>query len=129
VRFPAGDLTVDIPVSVINDQLDEPDETIKVTILDNPTPTHATRGLQKDLLYTILDNDEPPILQFISANSSGDESISPAELQLELSAPSGFDLSVYYQVTGGTVTGGTTDFILPAGILTIPAGDELAANY
>ncbi|MFC1619120.1 Calx-beta domain-containing protein [Candidatus Neomarinimicrobiota bacterium] len=115
----AGELTTQILFSVEDDLLDETDETIEVTISN---PTYAYLGINRIFVYTINDNDLPPVVQFTTVDSEGDEQYSPA-LQVSLSGESGLDVSVYYNVSGGTVSHGGGDYVLPAGVAVIPAGD------
>jgi hypothetical protein len=117
--IPAGELTNQILFSVENDLLDELDETVEVTIAN---PTYAYLGINRIFVYTINDNDDPPVVQFTSVDSEGYENDSPV-LQVGLSGESGLDVAVYYNVTGGTVSHGGWDYVLPAGVAVIPAGD------
>jgi len=71
-----------------------------------------------------MGSEEPlPSIQFTSASSSGTEAISPAQLELTLSATSSTDVSVDYAVSGGTATGGGVDYTLATGTVTIIAGN------
>ncbi|MBI9068862.1 MAG: hypothetical protein JEZ09_16315, partial [Salinivirgaceae bacterium] len=63
-----------------------------------------------------------PTVAFNSTSSSGLELVSSADLQIDLSALSGLDVSVDYTVTG-TATGGGIDYALDNGTLTISALD------
>jgi hypothetical protein len=58
LTFPPGTRTLQIPVTIIDDMLDEPDETVAITLsaASNATllPASATH------LLTITDDDEPP---------------------------------------------------------------------
>ncbi|TRZ47888.1 MAG: hypothetical protein D4S01_11370, partial [Dehalococcoidia bacterium] len=64
-----------------------------------------------------------PTIQFTLTASSGDESVTPANLELTLSAASGQDVTVDYTVTGGTATGGGVDYTLAADTATITKGN------
>ena len=69
-----------------------------------------------------------PVVAFASSSSSGAESTTPASLEVILSTPSGLTVTVNYQVSGGTATGGINtgsgiDFTLAAGKLTFAPGD------
>ena len=65
---------------------------------------------------------EEGTVQFTLTDSSGAESVTSMQLELTLSAISGKDVTVDYAVTGGTATGGGTDYTLVTGTATIPAG-------
>ncbi|MFB0515655.1 MAG: Calx-beta domain-containing protein [Candidatus Neomarinimicrobiota bacterium] len=121
--IPAGDSTAALSLPIVNDLLDEDDETVVLTLTD---PVNANLGINTLHTYTISDDDAPPWIQFTTESSSGDESITSVDLQLEISAISGRNTSVYYAVTGGTVSGGGVDYFLPAGMVTIPAGEFIA---
>ena len=114
----AGDTTTNISPTIVNDTLDENNETFTVTISN---PESATLGANTVHTYTINDNDDPPVVQFTLAESSGDEAITPADLEVSLSTESGLDTSVDYVVTG-TATGGGVDYTLANGTATISAG-------
>ncbi len=62
-----------------------------------------------------------PSVSFNTASSSGLESVSSANLQVDLSAKCGVPVTVNYTVTG-TATGGGVDYTLANGTLTIDAG-------
>ncbi len=116
----AGNTSNDITIAgIVNDLLDETNETVIVTLSN---PVNATLGTNTVHTYTITDNDATPSIAFNTTTSSGDESISSADLQLDLSAESGLPVSVDYTVTG-TATGGGTDYTLANGTLTITAGN------
>ncbi|MFC1583696.1 Calx-beta domain-containing protein [Candidatus Neomarinimicrobiota bacterium] len=119
----AGEATTTISIVVVDDAVDEVNETIIVTLSD---PGNATLGAATIHTYTIYDNDEPPTLQFVFASSAGSEGTSPANLGVELSSASGFEITVDYAITGGTATGSGVDYTLDAGTLTFPAGSEFA---
>ena len=110
--------TIVIP-SIIDDQADEADETIIITLSN---PTGAILG--SDIVHTaiITDNDNPPEIDFNTTSSSGAESVSSAGLTVDLSAVSNQNVTVDYAITG-TATGSGEDFTLGAGKLTINAGE------
>ena len=104
--------------SIVDDSLDEPNETVIVTLSN---PSNATLGSDKVHTYTINDNDSAPVVDFETTSSSGAESVSTKALTVDLSAASGQDVTVDYVVTG-TATGSGTDYTLANGTLTISAG-------
>ena len=63
-----------------------------------------------------------PTVAFNTTSSNGLESVSSADLQVDLSSVSALNVTVNYAVTG-TATGSGTDFTLANGTLTISAGD------
>ncbi len=115
----AGATTGIIDISgIIDDSIDEANETVIVTLSN---PSNATLGSDEVYTYTITDNDDPPVIDFNATNSSGAESVSSADLTVDLSAVSEQDATVNFVVTG-TATGSGTDYTLANGSLTIDAG-------
>ena len=115
----AGSTSGTITISgIVNDSLDEADETVIVTLSN---PSNATLGSDDAHIYTITDNDSAPVVDFNTTSSSGAESSSSADLTVDLSAASSQDVTVDYAVTG-TATGSGTDYTLADGTLTISAG-------
>ena len=104
--------------SIVNDLLDENNETVIVTLTN---PTNATLGTNTVHTYTINDNDATPSIAFKTTSSSGLETLVSADLQVNLSAESGLDVTVDYTVSG---TATEADYTLENGTLTIEAGDE-----
>ncbi len=104
--------------SIVNDSLDEPNETVIVTLSN---PSNATLGSDSVHTYTINDNDNTPVVDFNATSSNGAESVSSKDLTVDLSAASGQNVTVDYAVTG-TATGSGTDYTLANGTLTINAG-------
>lgn len=116
----AGSLTNNITIaSIIDDVLDENDETVIVTLSN---PTNAGLGTNTQHTYTINDDDATPTVAFNTTASNGAESVSSADLQVDLSAVSGRDVTVNYTITG-TATSSGTDYTLANGALVISAGD------
>ncbi len=121
----AGNLTEDIDITITDDDLDEANETIVLTLSD---PTNATLGTNTTHTYTIVDEDPTPSIDFSTATSNGSEGTTPVSFQLRLltsGAPSasGRDVTVQYAVTGGTATGSGTDYTLTSGTATITKGN------
>ncbi len=63
-----------------------------------------------------------PTVGFASTSSSGSENTTPADLAVNLSAPSANTVTVDYAVTGGTATGGGVDYALAGGTLIFSPG-------
>ena len=111
---------MNISIVVVNDLLNEANETIVVTL---SSPINATLGANTAHTYTINDNDATPTVAFDAASSNGAESATTANLAVSLSAQSGQTVTVAYTVTGGTATSGV-DYTLAAGTLTFNPGDH-----
>ncbi|OGZ18319.1 MAG: hypothetical protein A2Z68_00265 [Candidatus Nealsonbacteria bacterium RBG_13_38_11] len=115
----AGNTTTTIDIIIVNDTLDENDETIILTLSN---PANSTLGANTVHTYTITDNDTAPTIHFTAATSSAAENVTPASVELVSSAASGLTVSVDYALTG-TATGGGIDYTLNAGTATITAGN------
>jgi len=120
--FAPGMTAEAIGISVENDALDELDETVNVELL---TPVNCQLGLFLDHQYTILDDDPPPDVAFELASSNGIETVPTVTLTVQLSAVSTLEATVDYAATGGTATGGGTDYTLASGTLTFSAGETV----
>ena len=119
--IPAGNTVSSIDISnIIDDEHNEADETV-IVMLSNPG--NATLGIDSIYTYTINDNDAVPTIGFTQSSSDGSESVSNANLQVDLSAISGQEVTVDYTVTG-TATGNGTDYSLASGTLAITAGNS-----
>ena len=63
VEITAGSTAFDFPLAVIDDRIDEPNETVEVTLTADgidPLPAGWSIGDQNVYRFTIVDNDEPP---------------------------------------------------------------------
>ena len=119
VTIPAGSGAVRIRVPVADDSLDEPAETLTVTL---SAPANATlAGGAVSATGTIVDDDDPPGLTAADATVSERDRI--VTFTVTLDAVSGRDVTVDYATSDGTATAGE-DYVAVAGTLTIPAGDS-----
>ncbi len=125
LTFTAGDTSEDITVALVDDSIDEADETVEVTLSN---PGNATLGATTLHTLTITDNDAPPEVAFAAATSSADEGAGTATITATLTgSTSEQTVTVDYAVTGGNATGGGTDYTLAAGTLTFAPGETSAA--
>ncbi|WP_462248297.1 DUF2341 domain-containing protein [Ekhidna sp.] len=120
LTIPAGSQSATFKFPVINDLIDEQDETIEIS-LSNPS-SNAKLGTTNTQSYTITDDDDGPEIGFVDTVSVANEGTSVVAITLELGLESGNDVSVDYAVTGGDAVAGT-DYIALSGTATIPAGD------
>lgn len=111
--------TQTINLSIINDTLDETNETIVITL---STPSNGTLGAGTTHTYTIINDDTPPTLQFTTTTSSNTESTTAINLGVDLSGASGKTITVNYTLTGGTASGGGVDYTFTNGTLTFTPG-------
>lgn len=122
VTIPAGQTTANIVLTVVNDTIDELDETVILTL---SSPVESALSAVTVHTYTIQDNDNPTI-QFTSASANGGENVTPVSVGLTLSAAPVAEVQVTYTVTG-TATGSGTDYTLANGTATIAAGQLTAS--
>lgn len=116
--IPGGATSASIPVTIVNDAMDEPNETVVITL---GTPTGATVGVNGTHTLTIIDNDLPPTVLY-AAGDSVDEGAGTYASVVSLSTPSAFDVTVPILLgTGGTATAGA-DYTFIPGSVVIPAG-------
>lgn len=120
VIIPAGDLSAIITVTPVDDSLDEVNESIVLTM---GNPVHASQGDNIVSAITILDNDPTPTITFTTPSDSIGENGGSTSITMQLSAPSGLNVTVPF-LTSGTATGGGIDYNLtPLTNLSIPAGN------
>ena len=113
--------TTTFNITINDDAAYELSETIIID-LSNPTNSNLSSTNPIQYTYTITDNDTPPVLEFGSASSSGDESVTTVNLPVNLSFVSGITSSATYTISGSsTASGGGTDYTLANGTVTIPA--------
>lgn len=124
LTFNVGDITKNIPLTIINDTIPEPDEQITILLRN---ANGAQLGTQTTFIYTIIDDDSPPVLPgvgFASTAVSATENSGTANVLVALSVPSTSSVTVDYSVTAGTATAGS-DFTASAGTLTFAPGETV----
>jgi len=105
LTFAQGVTSQDITFTVVNDSLDELNETVVMGISN---PTNSTIGGTVSHTYTITDDDPIPTVEFAaSTSSSGDESSTTRTIAVNLSSASGQTITVVATDSGGTATSGT----------------------
>lgn len=105
VTFAQGETSKDITITVVNDALNEADETI---ILGISNPANATLGATTSHTFTINNDDPLPTVQFSNATSTSiNESSSTQTIAVTLSAASGQTVTVNVTDAGGTASSGT----------------------
>jgi glucose/arabinose dehydrogenase len=118
VTFPPGFASRTVNVPILNDALDEADETFNVTL---SSPVNATLG-DGQAVGTITDDDPLPTLTVLDcATVEGDGAPAACGFNVRLSPASGRPVVFNYATSSGTATSGT-DFSAASGVLTIPAG-------
>ena len=115
----AGAISGDITVALIDDKKYEDTKTIIVTL---GTPVNATPGKSLVHRLTIVESDPLPAIAFVMKESNGDEGVTPARLDVALSAASGKRTTVTYAVTGGTAAN-NRDYTPKNGTLVFEPGE------
>ncbi len=120
LTFPAGTTSQTFNVAVTGDVLDEPDETVVVTLSNATNATISTATGTG----AIADDDEPPALSIDSPSvTEGDAGSVNLTWTVTLDAASGRVVTVAWADTGtGTATSGTDYVAITGGALTFPAG-------
>lgn len=124
VTIPAAATTADIAITIVDDTLDEAEETFTISLSN---PTNATFGAQVGHTYTIIDDDAAPAVDFAQAMSDVDENVEAQDFDVALSTASGRDITVLITVASGSATI-NEDFTERTTSVTIAAG-ELTAAY
>lgn len=128
LTFLPGETSKAITFTVVNDTIDEDDETIEIALSN---PTVATLGATTSSIYTIVDNDAAPSAKFAFRTSSGSSTSSPSaqestgtlEIPIILSAASARSVTVnLLEVVGGTALGGA-DYDFPETSVTFAPGE------
>ena len=116
VSFAAGETTQTIVVPILEDTLDELEETFTVNLAG------ATNATIEDgtAIGTITDNDAPPSLSI--GDVTVDESAGTATFTVTLSAASGLAVTVDYATANGTALDGS-DYNRASGTLNFAAGE------
>ena len=116
LTFAPGEVSRTIRVPIVDDDLDEPDETFAL-VLSDPRGATLRRG---SALGVIRDDDEPPALSV--ADAAGDEDVGALEFEVTLSAPSGIEVSAAYATKDGTAESGG-DYAAAKGTLVFAPGE------
>jgi CSLREA domain-containing protein len=122
LNFADGQTSKTFDVPIINDALDEPIESLTIA-LSNPS-SGANLGVPSSAILNIADNDNPPTISITDVSlAEGNQGATNFVFSVNLSAPSGFDISVNYATANGTAnapvdyisTNGTLNFSAAAG--------------
>jgi hypothetical protein len=102
LTFAPGDTSEHIIVPIINDTVDELDETVQLSL---NSPTNAILGTLGDqATLTITDDDAPPTVKFESATYNLPEGGGNITVVATLSSASSHVVTVDYAITDGTAT-------------------------
>lgn len=116
LSFAPGQVSRTLAVAIVNDKLDEVNETALLQLQNGTLPI----GTPGAATVTIVDNDTAGKVQFAASNFSVLEGgTATITLKRTLAASSG--ATVQYAATGGTAGGG--EYTLPPGTITFNAGE------
>ncbi len=119
--FLDGETTKTILISITNDTMDEPAETLNVT-LSNPTGGAKVRNPLIHVL-TINDDDPPPTVSISDlAVLEGNQGATVFNFTVSLSQASAFASSVNFSTANGTATAGQ-DYSASSGTINFAAGE------
>jgi CSLREA domain-containing protein len=122
--FASGETTRTFTVAVTNDSLDEPDETVTLT-LSNAAGT-GSLGAPITATLTITDDDLPPGITINDVSvTEGNSGTTNAVFTVTLSAPSGLPVSVNYATANGTATAPSDYTAIPSTVLTFLPGETV----
>lgn len=117
----APDTSANYLITVNNDVDIETDENFTITLSN---PSAGIIGSKSTHTYTINDNDNNRKIYFDAATSNALESVTSNSIPVSINIVDGTNpSSVDYVISGGTATGGGTDYTLAAGTLTTAAGN------
>jgi len=128
LTFAPGELTKTITFAVINDIVDENDETLLISL---SSPTNSILGSSSVATYTILDNDVAPTARFDFRTSTGlvtsavsvSEASGTLTIPIVLSSAAGRPVTVNLAAAlSGTALAGL-DFSLPISSVTFAPGE------
>jgi hypothetical protein len=117
VVIPAGGARVDIVITLVDDTLDEYDETVEVTM---GTPINATKGTPSVHTATILDSDGPPVVFFTSTGQIANEAASSVFARVGVNGISDKPITVPFSLSGTAELG--SDYTISTSPVVIPAG-------
>jgi hypothetical protein len=119
LTFAPGALTAQIPVTILADGMDEPDELFTLT-LSNPVAAVLDDG---QAVGTILDGDPAPrIVAGHCEQVEGNTALAPCVIPVSLVGTSSSTVRVDYQTADGTATEGA-DYLSMAGQLVFSSGE------
>ena len=122
LQFSANEHDKKITIPIVNDSLDEANETINLELKNLVTAGTVYLGLSKAVL-TIEDNDAAPTARVGNSTFSIDEEDRTVEVEVFLSSGSGRAVSVDYAISDGTASASGGDFVGSSGTLNFAVGE------
>jgi PKD repeat protein len=122
--FPPGAVEASVQVTIQDDSIDEPSETLMLVM---GTPLNATLGAVTNYTITVEDNDPLPSVSFTATSQGAPEGL-VAIVTARLNEASGNIVEIPFDF-GGTATAGA-DYLLPANAkIVIPAGAKTGSLF
>jgi uncharacterized repeat protein (TIGR01451 family) len=120
VEFAPGETSKQVSVSLVDDTVDEDDESMELLVTGT---TNAGPTLDGEAVGTILDDDQPPPVSV--GDVTVDEDAGVAVVTVTLAHSSGLPVTVGYQTADGTATA-PGDYAAASGQLVVPAKSKTA---
>ncbi|MEL7338512.1 MAG: Ig-like domain-containing protein, partial [Planctomycetota bacterium] len=121
IQFLDGDLTATLDLSLINDDLVEGDESLQISIRQDP---NYVIGQPSTADITVQDNDSV-VLSVSQSSDAISESSATASVHLQLSNPIAVDTQIQIGVSGTAIQ--NMDYALSNTFITVPAGQVSAS--
>ncbi|MEM9264082.1 MAG: DUF4347 domain-containing protein [Cyanobacteria bacterium P01_F01_bin.13] len=118
IVFEAGQTEATFEIPIVNDTAFEDSETFGIGLQN---PSAGTLGAPRTVLVTIVDDDVPPELSFITATVSVGEGDGTASITVQRSGDVSGTASVEFSTSNGTATAGG-DYTTTSDTLTFTAG-------
>lgn len=118
LTFDPGQMSQSFEVTVLDDALDEAEETAVITLSN---PVAANLGTPDSATLTISDDDDMPTVAFDVADYSVDEDAGTALVVISLDAPSGQPITLDIASADGTAVDGA-DYVGVSKTITLTAG-------
>ena len=114
LTLPAGQTTVSLPISVIDDTVVEGSETVQIsaTVSSNPYNISITNP---QITLDILDNDNASLTISPATITEGDSGSQTLNFTVTLNNATATSFTVGYSTANGTATAADGDYIAPAG--------------
>lgn len=123
LTFPSGTTSLSFPLTIVDDLTAEPSESFQLW-LSNPSGGGAVVGGTLPVIFTITDNDSPPVVSFTTGAYSVQEDAGTASVNVSLTFDPGVDVTVDYFTTNGTAVE-PDDYSASSGTLTFISGGGL----
>ena len=127
LTFPAGTTSLPLPLPLINDNIEESNETFSLAL---SSPVGAGLGAAANATVLILDDEVPPVAQFTVASLAVDENVGTVQGVVTLSNPSDKIVTVDYTF-GNDSAVAPADYTGSNGTLTFAPGEtskQIAIN-